>query len=88
VTPRISEQPNALVRPEARQREISTVVEVVPSESVHTALLQTANRRDVDAICLTTRARTALSQVMRGSNAQEVIRHAHQPVVLVPAGLA
>jgi nucleotide-binding universal stress UspA family protein len=88
VTPRISVRLNALVPPEARQRGIVTVVEVVPSESVYTAILQTANRRDVDAICLTTRGRTALSHVLLGSNAQEVIRHAHQPVVLVPAGLA
>jgi nucleotide-binding universal stress UspA family protein len=87
VTPHIHERLHALIPSDADERKITSVVEVSPSESVHLAILQLANRRGVDAICMTTHGRTALSQVLLGSNAQEVIRRAHQAVVLVPPAL-
>lgn len=88
VTRRIHERLNALIPADAEERKIISVAEVSPSESVHLAILQLANRRGVDAICMTTHGRTALSQVLLGSNAQEVVRRAHQAVVLVPPALA
>jgi nucleotide-binding universal stress UspA family protein len=88
VTPRTYARLNALVPADAAERKITTVVEVLPSDSVHRGILQLANRRGVDAICMNTHGRTALSQVLLGSNALEVVRRAHQAVVLVPPALA
>jgi len=74
----------ALVPTDASARGIVTVLEVVAGENVADALLQLGARRGVDAICLATHGRTGMSQAILGSVAQQVLRQARCPVVLLP----
>jgi nucleotide-binding universal stress UspA family protein len=74
----------ALVPPAAAARGILTIPEVIPAEDVAQTLLQLSARHGVDAVCLATHGRTGLTQVVLGSVAQEVVRHARCPVVLLP----
>lgn len=74
----------ALVPTDASARGVVTVLEVVDDTHVADALLQLGARRGVDAICLATHGRTGLSQAILGSVAQQVVRQARCPVVLLP----
>jgi nucleotide-binding universal stress UspA family protein len=74
----------ALVPTDASARGVVTVLEVVDDAHVADALLQLGARRGVDAICLATHGRTGISQAILGSVAQQVVRQARCPVVLVP----
>ncbi len=73
-----------LVPPDAVGRGVVTVLEVVEGEDAAAALLQLGARRGVDLICLGTHGRSGLSQVVLGSVAQQVVREARCPVVVVP----
>lgn len=74
----------ALVPTDASARGVVTVLEVVDNTDVADALLQLGARRGVDAICLATHGRTGISQAILGSVAQQVVRQARCPVVLLP----
>ncbi len=74
----------ALVPVDASARGVVTVLEVVDAIDVADALLQLGARRGVDAVCLATHGRTGATQVMLGSVAQQVVRHARCPIVLLP----
>jgi nucleotide-binding universal stress UspA family protein len=74
----------ALVPTDASARGVVTVLEVVHDTDVADALLQLGARRGVDAICLATHGRTGISQALLGSVAQQVVRQARCPVVVLP----
>jgi nucleotide-binding universal stress UspA family protein len=84
---RLADRLRALVPAEADSRGIVTTVELVRSDEAADGILQIAERRGVDAICLATRARTAVSKMVLGSTAERVVSHARQPVVLIPPDL-
>lgn len=65
-------------------RGIATEVEIVHAADAGIAIWQAAGRLGADAICMATHGRSSASGVMLGSQAQEVIQRARQPVVLVP----
>jgi len=48
------------------------------------AIIQEAEAKDFDLVVLGTRARGALARTLLGSVADEVIRHCHRPVLVVP----
>jgi nucleotide-binding universal stress UspA family protein len=54
------------------------------ARSVPQELLEMARREQVDLIVLGTHGRTGLARVMLGSVAEEVLRHAVTPVLVVP----
>ncbi len=47
------------------------------------AIKSAADRLEVDAIAMTTHGRTGLGRVLLGSVAEDLIKHAHQPIFLV-----
>jgi len=65
-------------------RGVVTVLEVVDDTDVVAAPSRLGARRGVDAICLATHGRTGISQAILGSVAQQVVRQARCPVVLLP----
>ncbi len=75
----------ALVPASAAERGIETTVEVVTVKDAGDAIWQAAGRLGVDAICMATHGRTGVARLVLGSQAQEVVQHSRQPVVLVPA---
>ncbi len=48
-------------------------------------ILKVAEESDPDLIVMGTRGRTGLKHVLLGSVAERVLRHAHRPVLVVPA---
>lgn len=52
-----------------------------------TAIVELAQRENVDMIVMATHGRTGLSRVLMGSVAEEVVRKAHCPVLTVKPGL-
>lgn len=73
----------SLVPPEAAAHQIATFVEVVPGRRVSEAISQAAERLGCDLICLATHGRSGLSKALLGSVAQELLRHAPRPLLLV-----
>jgi nucleotide-binding universal stress UspA family protein len=80
VTDRLRE----LVPKGAAAKGILTEVEVIQDESGWAGIWHAAGRLGVDAICMATHGRSGIPRVVLGSQAQEVLRHARQPVILVP----
>lgn len=68
----------------AAARGVATELELVSEERPAAGIWHAANRLGVDAICMATHGRAGLTQVVLGSQAQEVVRKARQPVLLVP----
>jgi nucleotide-binding universal stress UspA family protein len=62
----------------------STSVEVVVGEDVAAAVCAAAARLGADAICIATHGRSGVSRALMGSQAEQVVRRAGRPVVLVP----
>lgn len=59
-------------------------VEVLQGESIPREILAVAAAREVQMIVLGTRGRTGLRRLLLGSVAEEVLRHAACPVLVVP----
>ena len=68
----------------AVSRGVVTEVEVIREENAWTGIWHAAGRLGVDAFCLATHGRSGLARVVLGSQAQEVMQRARQPVILVP----
>jgi nucleotide-binding universal stress UspA family protein len=83
LTAEIEAKLRALAPPDATEREIETQGEVVTAFDAATAIVQAAERLDVDAICLTTHGRSGLSRALMGSVAEHVLRHAHVPLLVL-----
>jgi nucleotide-binding universal stress UspA family protein len=58
--------------------------EVVQGKSIPEQILAAAHRQDVQVIVMGTHARTGLPRLILGSVAEEVLRHATSPVLVVP----
>jgi nucleotide-binding universal stress UspA family protein len=79
-----TERLRALIPLGASARGIATEIEIVCEEDAGTAIWHAAGRLGVDAICMATHGRSGVSRVVLGSQAQEVVQRARQPVILVP----
>ncbi len=74
----------ALVPPESQARGVVAEVLVVESDDVAPAIVEAAERLDVQAICLATHGRTGISKALFGSVAEEVVRSTGRAVLLIP----
>lgn len=83
-TPDPSEPLRALIPPGAAARGIKTELEIVHDEDAANGIWHAAGRLGVDAICMATHGRTGASQLVLGSQAQQVLQRVRQPLVLVP----
>jgi len=79
-----TERLRALVPHGAAARGITTELEVAKEEDACNGIWHAAGRLGVDAICMATHGRSGASRMVLGSQAQEVVQRARQPVVLVP----
>jgi len=66
---------------EAQGREVE--VQVVAGEDTAKALLQAAERLNVDVLCMGTHGSSALRTALMGSVAREVMQRADRPVMVV-----
>jgi nucleotide-binding universal stress UspA family protein len=80
----VRESLRALIPKGAVAGGVVTQVEVVQEESAWIGIWHAAGRLGVDAICMATHGRTGILRVVLGSQAQELMQRARQPVVLVP----
>jgi nucleotide-binding universal stress UspA family protein len=79
-----SERLRALVPLGADARGMATEIEIVRDDKAWTAIWHAAGRLGVDAICMATHGRSGVSRVILGSQAEQVVQRARQPVILVP----
>ncbi|MES1174540.1 MAG: universal stress protein [Myxococcales bacterium] len=79
----LEEQLRGLVPVGAGGLYISTRVHVVSDNEPSAGIVRLADRLAVDAICLSTHGRSGLSELVLGSQAQEVLRLASKPVLLI-----
>ena len=80
----VTERLRALVPKGAAAKGVVTEVEVIQDENAWTGIWHAAGRLGVDAICMATHGRSGMPRVVLGSQAQEVMQRARQPVILVP----
>jgi len=73
----------ALVPAGAEARGIETRIHVVDDSEPWSGIWHTAARLGVDAICMSTHGRSGAARALLGSQAQEVLQRARQPVLLV-----
>lgn len=73
----------ALVPPDAEARGIQVRTHVVREAEAWSGIWHAAARLGVDVICMSTHARAGASRLLLGSQAEEVVRRARQPVLLV-----
>jgi nucleotide-binding universal stress UspA family protein len=73
----------ALVPTGSEARGIETRTHVVDEAEASSGIWHTAARLGVDAICMSTHGRSGPSRLLMGSQAEEVLRRARQPVLLV-----
>ena len=81
--PNLDARLRALAPPGAESLGIETRVHVVEEAEAWSGIWHTASRLGVDAICMATHARSGPARAILGSQAQRVVKHAHQPVLLV-----
>jgi nucleotide-binding universal stress UspA family protein len=65
-------------------RDVCTVAVVVEAMDVARAIVTAATERQVDYIAMATHGRSGLRRLLLGSVAEQVVRHAHLPVLLYP----
>ena len=71
----------------AAARRLTTLFHVVRGGTPATAICDTAEQLDVDAVCMTTHGCSGLTHLIGGSVAQEVARRIRRPLLLVrPTG--
>ena len=70
---------------EAAEQGIGTYVSVLEGQSVAAAILQAAERLDVDVIALASHGRAGIGRLLQGSVAEEVARHSSRPLLLIHA---
>ena len=79
----LEERLRALVPPEAAERRVTTVTVIHESGVVSDAIVEEAEQRDVDAICIGTHGRTGLVKAFLGSVAENVVRKSRRPILIV-----
>jgi nucleotide-binding universal stress UspA family protein len=62
---------------------IDTETAIVADDNVADAIRETADRLDVDAICLSSHGRSGLSKALAGSVAQRVLTGSHRPLFVI-----
>ena len=77
----------ALVPTGSEARGIETRIHVVDEVEAWSGIWHAAMRLCVDAICMSTHGRSGASRFLVGSQAEEVLRRARQPVLLVNGGV-
>jgi len=82
--PDTAERLRTLIPKGAAAKGIATEIEVIKDDKACTGIRHAAGRLGVDLICMATHGRSGVSRLMLGSQAQEVMQHARQPVLLVP----
>jgi len=80
---RMAKELRTLVPHEARALGIATHISVVDGGRAAEAIVQAAERLDVDAITLASHGRSGLAKTVLGSVAQEVVHRSHRPVYVV-----
>jgi nucleotide-binding universal stress UspA family protein len=80
----VIERLRGLIPRGAAAKGVSTEVEVMEDREAWSGIWHVSGRLGVDAICMATHGRSGVYRVMLGSQAQEVLQHVRQPVVLVP----
>ncbi len=73
----------ALIPRGAAAKGVLTQIEIIEDKKAGMGIVHAAGRLGVDAICMATRGRSGVSAVL-GSQAQEVVHRARQPVLLTP----
>jgi nucleotide-binding universal stress UspA family protein len=79
----IEQELRALVPATAEGHGITTHVSVIDGGDAAKAILQAAERLNVDAISMGSHGRSNIARVLLGSVAEEVTRHAQKPVLVV-----
>jgi len=77
----------ALVPAGSEARGIETRIHVVDEAEAWSGICHAASRLAVDAICMSTHGRSGPSRFLVGSQAEQVVRRARQPVLLVKGEL-
>jgi nucleotide-binding universal stress UspA family protein len=77
----IATQMHELMRPHSRDVKIHPVI---LRGTPHEAILQFADKNEIDLIVLNLERKSALERVLLGTTAEEVVRLAHMPVLSVP----
>jgi nucleotide-binding universal stress UspA family protein len=80
----IEQELRALVPPNAEDHGITTHVSVIDGGEAAKAIVQAAERLNVDAISMGSHGRSNIARVLLGSVAEEVTRRAGRPVLVVP----
>ena len=65
------------------ERGLEVQVEVETAFDAARAIAEAAKRLRSDVICMTTHGRSGLSRALMGSVAENVLRHAHVPVLVI-----
>lgn len=80
----VKDRLRALIPKGAAAKGVVTEVEIMQEENAWSGIWHAAGRLGVDAICMATHGRSGVPRVVLGSQAQEVLHRARQPVILVP----
>jgi nucleotide-binding universal stress UspA family protein len=80
---RLAKELRDLVPTEATSLGIATHISIIDGGKAGEAIVQTAERLDVDAIAMASHGRSGLARTVLGSVAQEVVHRAHRPVYVV-----
>lgn len=81
----IEQQLRALVPAGADALGITTHVSVIDGGKAGETIVAAAERLNVDAVSLGSHGRGGVARALLGSVAESVLRHAHRPVLVVPA---
>ena len=76
---------HTLVPIEAERLGITTHVSVIDGGKAAQAILQAAERLLADSIVLGSHGKGGAYRALLGSVSEEVVRHAHRPVLVVPS---
>lgn len=79
----LKERLRALIPSDAVARGLSTQIHIVDEAEAWAGIWHASERLAVDAICMSTHGRGNAKQLVLGSQAQEVVRRARAPVLLV-----
>lgn len=80
---RLTAELRALVPSDAESLGITTHLTIVDGGRAGEAIVQAAERLNVDVICLASRGRSGLARAVLGSVAQDVVQRARRPVFVV-----
>jgi nucleotide-binding universal stress UspA family protein len=80
---RLTAELRALIPPNAESLGITTHLTIVDGGRAGEAVVQAAERLNVDVICLASRGRSGLARAVLGSVAQDVVHRARRPVFVV-----